>query len=393
MNKPAHPVSTPVGAGAGPTQEQLIQGFRTFLHTVITAGQLGCKEELAALPGPRMPDYCQVLADLPGNTLAGELACPVHAVLQQIEETIRRFRAPREGEEEADPATLAQRARLQEQLDFALALILRCLRPLAQLRAERTKCSDLLLEGVFMAVGNGVDAARLIGRYQAMHPEDGREKDGSFGSDTFPDMFAWDVYQRIDRLDQMAEEFPEHVRNAARNMHAWPMLVHRHTDNRRRFRELAQRLELGRDYPLDASEGARFRPDTPMVRYLDPLIYHLHDVRVSVEGMESPAAEAEKEMIDRYWWQWPDERTPDEVLEILRTVRRLPPLTKRTANEWAEKGVVPLVLATDARDPANCAEPVLQRIWKQKGVKSRAIFKSRLLAAVSATLRRLARTE
>jgi hypothetical protein len=33
----------------------------------------------------------------------------------------------------------------------------------------------------------------------------------------------------------------------------------------------------------------------------------------------------------------------------------------------------------------------LQKIAKQKGVKSRATFKSRLLAAVTATLRRLAR--
>ena len=69
----------------------------------------------------------------------------------------------------------------------------------------------------------------------------------------------------------------------------------------------------------------------------------------------------------------------------------MPPLTKATANEWAKKALVPLILATDARDWKNCEEPVLQRIAKQKGVKSRATFKSRLLAAVSATLRRLAR--
>ena len=40
---------------------------------------------------------------------------------------------------------------------------------------------------------------------------------------------------------------------------------------------------------------------------------------------------------------------------------------------------------------ANCTEPVLQKIAGQKGVKSRATFKSRLLSAVSATLKRLAR--
>jgi hypothetical protein len=52
---------------------------------------------------------------------------------------------------------------------------------------------------------------------------------------------------------------------------------------------------------------------------------------------------------------------------------------------------VPLILVTDARDFKNCTEPVLQAIARQKGVKSKATFKSRLLAAVTATLRRLAR--
>lgn len=78
-------------------------------------------------------------------------------------------------------------------------------------------------------------------------------------------------------------------------------------------------------------------------------------------------------------------------MQILRAVRDLPPLTKATVTPWAEKAVVPLILATDARDWKNCTEAVLQKIARQKGVKSRATFKSRLLAAVSATLRRLAR--
>ena len=50
-----------------------------------------------------------------------------------------------------------------------------------------------------------------------------------------------------------------------------------------------------------------------------------------------------------------------------------------------------MILITDARDYAHCTEPVLQKIAQQKGVKSRATFKSRLLAAVAATLHRLAR--
>ena len=93
--------------------------------------------------------------------------------------------------------------------------------------------------------------------------------------EAFPGRFAWDVYQRVEALDKLADEFPDHVRTAAR----------RCTPGRcsctgirtmRRFQELANRLELGVDYPTDASEGARFRPDTPLVRYLEPLIYRLN---------------------------------------------------------------------------------------------------------------------
>ena len=79
------------------------------------------------------------------------------------------------------------------------------------------------------------------------------------------------------------------------------------------------------------------------------------------------------------------------MVAALRALPHLPPLTKTTASEWTEKVLVPLILVTDARDWANCTEPVLQKIARQKGVKSKATFRSRLLSAVSATLERLAR--
>ena len=107
---------------------------------------------------------------------------------------------------------------------------------------------------------------------------------------------------------------------------------------------------------------------------------------------QSESVEEEKERVRHFWWQWPDEPPADEVVEVLCAVRQLPSLTQATANEWSEKTLVPLILATDARDWKDCGEPVLRRIAKQKGVKSRATFKSRLLAAVSAALQRLART-
>jgi hypothetical protein len=128
-----------------------------------------------------------------------------------------------------------------------------------------------------------------------------------------------------------------------------------------------------------------------MVRYLDPLIHRFHSFLWNSAFLENSKSDEADKWLAREWSHWPEELPGTDVMQILRAVRELPPLTKTTAIEWTEKAVVPLILVTDARDWKNCTEPVFQKIARQKGVKSRATFKSRLLAAVSATLRRLAR--
>ena len=174
-------------------------------------------------------------------------------------------------------------------------------------------------------------------------------------------------------------------------MHGWPMLMHRHTNNRRRFKQLAERLQLGADYPTDASEGARCRPDTPMVRYLDPLIYRLNVTCQETRDVQFNSVQDEQWYLYMTWWTRQEDCPNEDVLAVIHAARLLPPLTKATAVQWAEKAIVPLILVTDARDWTKCTEPVLKKIARQKGVKSKATFKSRLLSAVLATLRRLAR--
>ena len=322
--------------------------------------------------------------------LAGELAGPVLAILNQIDETAMHFHRPLYQKKINDPATRAGHEKILEQLDFALAHILRQLSGLARFRAKSTKCCDLLCE-VIGGMSRGSGVGQLIRRYDQEFPEASRDTDGSPLDGASPGQFAWDTYQRVEVLDRLVDEFPDFIRIEARQMHAWPMLVHRHTNNNRRFKELATRLELGVEYPLDASEGARFRPDTPMVRYLDPLMFKLLYVQRMASYSTHETEEKQTESLSQWWWDGQDERPADEVVSALRALPQLPPLTKATAIQWTEKAVVPLILATDARDYKNCTEPVLQKIAGQKDVKSRATFKSRLLSAVSATLKRLAR--
>ena len=259
-------------AEAEKQREALLKEFRAYLHLVITAKQTGQDKQLAAMPGPNMVTYCPALAELPDNALAGELAKPVLAILKQIDEAARDFYRPLYQKKISDPAAQAEHEKILWQIDLALALIMRHLPSIVRFRAKSTKCSDLLCDATYHAIGNGAETAQMIRRYHKEFPED---VDTSAAPEGFPDQFAWDTYQRVEALDKLADEFPDHVRTAARQMHGWPMLVHRHTNNHRRFKELVERLELGVDYPLDASEGARFRPDTPMVRYLDPLIFKI----------------------------------------------------------------------------------------------------------------------
>ena len=371
-------------------QRHLVESFRAYLQTVITAEQFGQSARLPALPGAKTADYCAALAKLAYNTLADELAKPVWAMLREIDRAAMEFHRALHHNMITDPAKRAEHEKVLEQLDFALALILRRLPAIARFRAKRTKNIDLMCEVMGMS-HHGTEAAGLIRRYQKEFPEENGDADGNRDDGGFLESFAWDTYQRVEALDRLADEFPEHIRFAAKQMHGWPMLQHRHTSNRKRFQALAARLDLGADYPLDASEGARFRPGTPLIRYLDALACKVNYVHGFTVGRSYESDAEQRKALRSWWWDGQDERPSDELVEVLRAVPLLPPLTKATASEWAEKIMVPVIMLTEASDWKNCEEQFLRRIAKQAGVKSQATFKSRLRSAVSSTLRRLAR--
>jgi hypothetical protein len=393
MKKQSKPVPPPAEPALSKSDKNLIHEFQAYLHLVVTAAQMGQSGRLAALPSPGMQGYCRMLAKVPGLNLAWELEKPVKSILEQISRVAADCYRPIHHKQVKDLAMQAELEGVLDQLDFALARILSRVVLIARCRVQTTKNCDLLVEAAGNAIGHGVEAAGLVRRFQELFPDDAPVIDGEATDGGFPGQFARDAYQRIVALDKLADEFPDQIKLEARQMRAWPMLFHRHTNNRRRFNQLARRLELGAEYPVDASEGARFRPETPLVRYLDPLIFRLYNLWCVVESEQYESVVEENRILVNMWWEWPEEMPCDEVLEVLRVARRLPPLNKTTAHAWAKKGLVPLILATDARDWNDCAAPVLQSIAKQKGVKSQATFKSRLLAAVSAALQRLARAE
>jgi hypothetical protein len=128
-----------------------------------------------------------------------------------------------------------------------------------------------------------------------------------------------------------------------------------------------------------------------MVKYVERLVCRVESVRSLGWEVEFTSVEDERERV-RSWLHWENLPRGDDVVEVARAFPRLPPLTKATARDWARKALVPYILVTDARDWTKCVVPALRGIAGQKNPKkSGAIFKSRLLAAVSATLKRLSR--
>ena len=156
----------------------VIDSFRAWLQTVITAGQFGQNQRLPRPPRSQTPNYCRSLAKLPDNALAKELAAPALAVLDQIDyaasifqgalppkrasgiRTAEGYLAASPAREIPNPSSQPYNGALRAsanpeqeayakvlwQLDFALALMLRRLPVLAAARARQTTCPELLRE-------------------------------------------------------------------------------------------------------------------------------------------------------------------------------------------------------------------------------------------------------
>ena len=272
----------------------------------------------------------------------------------------------------------------------------RCCRVLASFRrgrAETTHFPDLLIDVVHQQMGDGSDALHLMRRYHALCG-DGTEPNGEVDSETFPDYFAWETYERTSALVELAKHFPKHIRHSARQMNGWPMIVSYHLDVTHEFQRLAELLELGADYPLAVGPRKRRGTETPMLHYLDPLVWRLHVLRkVLIETEKTRGHEDFMVRLTPFWWDVGEKPPTPEIVAILKLVPALPPLTQKTAREWSLKVIVPIILTEDACTPETCKIAALRNIWRHRSVKSTATFRSWLHSAVTDTLQRFGRSD
>lgn len=298
------------------------------------------------------------------------------------------------GDVESHPEGSGKRqfAELRDHADLCLAGAARHLMTILRIRAETSRSVDLLVDAICAARGDGDECLRLI---RIFHEKTGDEMEGmgSMEDTTLPASFLEDLYKRVEAFPSLAARYPEHMSYAAKRFKGLPMLFSLHIDNSTEFRRLAEDLGLGKWHPLDVSERRKRGVSTPAMTYLEPLVCRLDNLRDIMLWITSrEEGEIASKRIATAWDSDPfEKKVSDEVIEVLRRVTALPPLTKGTALTWSREVIVPYILVTDGAAPASSEIPFLRNIWAHRSVKSIPTFRSRLESAVTGFLKRYGR--
>ena len=369
---------------------QLVRSFVTRLNDSKRQGQSNCFDEMAALlllmltrgrnrpPSQDLIEFCEGLTETVRELLAGT-------------EAHRRLALERN-----DPVEAARWQSLKRDLDFGLARAFGSFCALARAEAMFTDSADLLVEMMMLAKGNSDEAKKLVARYQKFVA-------GKFAVrhrrkplfESVLEFLARETANHVKHLAELAERFPAQIMPLARRSSAWPVMRSERDAEGYGFSYAVRVLELGRDYPVDTSPSARFRPSSPMERYLTSWVERVHEFRLSVSYSHprwsrprTPSAET----IRRCWRDKNEPEPGPSVVAVLRQALGMPPLTKTTSVKWSERVIVPLIMLTDAgTHEETCRTPALQAIWREIRVKNAQAFKRRLLIAVRQTLRERAR--
>ena len=284
-------------------------------------------------------------------------------------------------------------AELRDHADLCLSRAVSDLSVKMRSRANYTHSVDLLADSVLIAMGNCNDCIDLIESFYRLLGDD-TEGTGQVDAETFPDQFLWDLAQRVESFPAFAERYPKHLYFAARHLHGLPMMVSHHIDITHDFKRLADMLRMGTKHPLDVSARSKKGGRTPIMAYMEPIIYRLNTLREILQSrVEQEPESISYERINWLWTYSYSEKTPEAVIEVLRKLTLLPSLTKSVALLWSREVVVPYVLLTDGMDAANSDIPFIRNIWAHRSVKSTATFRSRLQSAVTGFLERYSRSQ
>lgn len=237
--------------------------------------------------------------------------------------------------------------KVREQFDEQLAIAVRDLCRMRSL-AKTTDSVEMLFEAVGEALAGADDLPELLKLAERFaEPSD---LDGS-SSDNFFFHFAETVVRLTEHLEELCTKYPERFRLVAGELPYWPMLVFRHkAANNHLFEKsadghkpLAELIQLGSDCPINVSNRANYSLKTPINEFLWSVLHELHSGRLWVRDIVSGKVRRDTPaQTDVQLLAARSHISADEAVLHFRAFA-LPPLDKRTFQEWVNEVIMPWV--------------------------------------------------
>jgi hypothetical protein len=200
----------------------------------------------------------------------------------------------------------------------------------------------------------------------------------------------------------IADETPEADKNAklvkwiAEELPYWPMLHFRNAAANNHFPRIADKIGLGDKCLVNVSDRANYSLRTPINRLVWRCLRHIKKVQDILAWGEREKKTVAEALAPCIILELPPVRPHPivprkniggmihgEEIPIHERCRKLPPLTKSNAEQWADVAIMPLLRVWY---PDFYAEPALKMILKQRNPKSR---KAELTAVRKAVVQQL----
>src|ERR1700731_1906761 len=194
-----------------------------------------------------------------------------------------------------------------------------------------------------------------------------------------------------------AKQNAELMQGVSRELPYWPTLHFANTAANNYFPRVAELLELGKECPINVSGSANYSLETPINQFVWSCLRHFQQVHWHIRYEESQG-QAHDESLERLIFQ---EMTPPvahkkfvagmihrEEIPIYKVSFRLPPLSKRVAQVWADKAIMPYL---DAINTDYFNDPRFRTIQNRKRVKSRSTARAEIRKDVIRALNSMAR--
>jgi hypothetical protein len=218
-----------------------------------------------------------------------------------------------------------------------------------------------------------------------------------------------DEINRIPGVDKRTvESNAEVMRRVARDIPYWPMLRFLNTaaNSKKQFQRITAELELGKQCPINVSPKANYSLEHPINRLVWKCLRHFQSVHWHIEHnfkgpgyghVDGPAGTFEEAVagiiLTKVEPPFALRRMvvgmiKSEDIPIYKMSVKLPPLTKATAKDWADKAIVPYICS---KFPDFSKVPEFEPVLRRSNVKTRGEQKREIRRDILRSLTSMAR--